>query len=151
MSRLQHTISSGLIAAVGLWVCWISFTQEPADAFLFPRMISSAFVLFALWTFGKAVLGMSKAGDGVSGKMILNMLPGLLVMGVYLFIAAKSLGFYTATAICFFVLLSLYDPAPHRAVATWVRRAIITAGFTAVMYGLFKLLLKVYTPRELFF
>ncbi|MEM6933492.1 MAG: tripartite tricarboxylate transporter TctB family protein [Pseudomonadota bacterium] len=151
MSRLQHTVSSGLIAALGIWVCWISYTQEPADAFLFPRMISSAFVLFALWTFGKAVLGMSKAGEGLSRRMMLNMLPGLIVMGIYIFVAAKSLGFYTATAICFFVLLSIYDPAPHGAIGTWVKRVLITAGFTGVMYALFKLLLKVYTPRELFF
>jgi hypothetical protein len=27
---------------------------------------------------------------------------------------------------------------------------LITAGFTAVMYGLFAMLLNVYTPREIF-
>ena len=28
MSRTQHIASSGLILAVGLWVCWVSFTQH---------------------------------------------------------------------------------------------------------------------------
>jgi hypothetical protein len=34
---------------------------------------------------------------------------------------------------------------------SWVKRIIATAVFIAVMYGLFALLLKVYTPRELLF
>ena len=151
MIRIQHTVTSGIVALVGIWICWISYTAEPADAFLFPRMIASGFVVLALWTFGKAVLGLSKAGDGLSARMFLNLLPGLIVALVYLFWLAKALGFYTATAICFFVLLSLYDPAPHGALKTWIRRALVTAGFVAVMYGLFALLLKVYTPKEILF
>ncbi len=151
MIRIQHTVTSGIVALVGIWICWISYTAEPADAFLFPRMIASVFVVLALWTFGKAVLGLSKAGDGLSARMFLNLLPGLIVALVYLFWLAKALGFYTATAICFFVLLSLYDPAPHGALKTWIRRALVTAGFVAVMYGLFALLLKVYTPKEILF
>ncbi|MEM1384736.1 MAG: tripartite tricarboxylate transporter TctB family protein [Pseudomonadota bacterium] len=151
LGRIQHTIASGIVAAVGIWVCWISYTQEPADAFLFPRLISSFFVILALWTFGKALLGLSKAGEGLSGKVFLRLLPGLLVMLVYVFWASKALGFYTATALCFFVQLSLYDPAPHTATMTWLRRIAITAGFVAVMYALFALTLKVFTPREVFF
>lgn len=150
MSRVQHTLASGLVAAVAVWVCWISYTQEPADAFLFPRLISSALVALALWTFGKAVLGWSRVGEGLSMEMFLNLLPGLVVLLVYVFWAARELGFYTATAICFFVQMSIYDPAPHDAWRSWGRRLLITAGFVAVMYGLFALLLKVYTPREIF-
>ncbi len=151
MKRAQHIVPSGLIAAVGLWVCWISFTQEPADAFLFPRLISICFTAFALWTFGKAVLGLSKVGAGISMKMLAALLPGLAVMCVYVFWAAKSLGFYTATTIAFFLLLSMYDPASHREPKVWIRRVTITAGFMVVMYGLFAMLLKVFTPREVFF
>ncbi len=33
----------------------------------------------------------------------------------------------------------------------WTKRVIITACFVAVMYGLFALLLNVYTPREILF
>ena len=64
---------------------------------------------------------------------------------------AKALGFYTATTLAFFVLLSLYDPAPHNEAKSWIKRAIITACFIAVMYGVFGMLLKVYTPREILF
>ena len=151
MNKMQHIIPSGIIFLVGVWVTWISYTQTPAAAFLFPRIISTAFVLLAAWTFGKALLGRSKVGVGVSGRMALNMAPGLIVMVLYVFWAAKTFGFYTAGTVSFFVLLSLYDPAPHNEVRSWIKRAIITAGFLAVMYGLFALLLKVYTPREIFF
>ena len=151
MNRTQHIISSGLVAFIGLWVCGISYTQQPAEAFLFPRLISSVFVTLALWTFGKAIMGWSKVGNGVSARAFMQMLQGLLVAILYVFWAAKGLGFYTATSICFFILLSLYDPAPHTEPRSWIKRLIISGVFMVVIYGLFAKLLKVYTPREIFF
>lgn len=151
LPRTQHIIASGLIAAVGVTVAVISYTQEPSEAYLFPRMISSVFAVLALWTFGKAVLGRTKVGNGLSIDAMRNMAPGLVVLLVYAFWAAKGLGFYTATTIAVFILISLYDPAPHGAPKTWGKRILITAGFMAVMYGLFALVLNVFTPREVFF
>jgi len=151
LPRNQHIIASGLIAAVGVTIAYISFTQEPADAFIFPRLISSVFAVLAIWTFVKAILGRSKVGNGISGESMRNMLPGLIVAIIYVYWAAKALGFYTATAIAFFILLSLYDPAPHSVMKSWGKRLLITAGFMAVMYGLFAQLLNVFTPREIFF
>ena len=151
LPRNQHIIASGLIAGVGLSIAYISFTQEPAAAFVFPRLISSVFAVLAVWTFVKAVLGRTKVGNGLSAHAMRNMLPGLIVAMVYVYWAAKGLGFYTATAIAFFVLLSLYDPAPHNQLKSWLKRIAITAGFMAVMYGLFAQLLNVFTPREIFF
>lgn len=151
LPRNQHIVASGVIAAIGLTVAYISFTQEPAEAFLFPRLISSVFAVLAIWTFVKAALGRSKVGDGLSGEAMKNLAPGLIVMVIYVFWAAKGLGFYTATAIAFFILLSLYDPAPHGAIKSWGKRMLITAGFMVVMYGLFAQLLYVFTPREIFF
>lgn len=151
LPRSQHIIASGLVAAVGIGVTYVSYTAEPADAFLFPRLISTVFVVLALWTFGKALLGRTKVGNGLDARSIMNILPGLVVALIYVFWAAKGLGFYTASTIAFFILLSLYDPAPHGEVKSWIKRAIITAGFLAVMYGLFAMLLNVFTPREIFF
>ena len=151
LPRTQHIIASGIVAAVGIWVTYVSFTQQPAEAFLFPKLISSVFVVLALWTFGKAVLGKTKVGNGLSGASMARLLPGLIVMLIYIFWAAKSFGFYTATTVAFFILLSLYDPAPHGEAKSWTKRVLITGGFMAIMYGLFALLLKVYTPREVLF
>ena len=114
-------------------------------------VIATVFVVLALWTFGKAILGRTKVGNGLSARAMRNILPGLTVALIYVFWAAETLGFYTASTITFFILLSLYDPAPHDEVRTWVKRIIITACFMAVMYGLFATLLNVYTPREVFF
>ena len=151
LPRTQHIIASGIIAIVGVSVAYISFTQEPADAFIFPRLISSVFAVLSIWTFGKALMGRTKVGNGLSAEAIKNMLPGLVVMIIYVFWAAKGLGFYTATTVTTFILISLYDPAPHNEVKSWIKRALITAGFMAVMYGLFAMLLSVFTPREIFF
>lgn len=150
LPRNQHILASGVIAAVGVTVAYISFTQEPAAAFVFPRLIATVFAVLALWTFAKAVLGRTKVGQGLSGQDMRNILPGLIVTLIYVFWAAKELGFYTATTLAFFILLTLYDPAPHTEAKTWIKRGLITAGFMAVMYGLFALLLNVYTPREIF-
>ncbi len=121
MHQSQHIFGSGVVFAAGIRVAWISYTQAPAEVLLFLRLIGSVFVVLAGWTFGKAVLGLSKAGSGISRSMFLNILPGLAVMLIYVFRAAKALGFYTATAIAFIILLSLYCPAPHSKTRTWVK------------------------------
>ena len=151
LPRTQHIIASGAIAAVGITVAYISYTQEPAAAFVFPRLIATVFAILAIWTFVKAVLGRTKVGQGLSGQDMRNLLPGLIVTLVYAFGAAKELGFYTATTIAFFILLTLYDPAPHGEIKSWGKRVLITAGFMVVIYGLFAQLLYVFTPREIFF
>ncbi|WP_299777019.1 tripartite tricarboxylate transporter TctB family protein [uncultured Roseobacter sp.] len=151
LPRLQHIIGSGIVATVGIWVAFVSYTQQPSEAFLFPRLISSVFVVLALWTFAKACLGWTKVGGGISVRQFTNLLPGLIIALIYVFWAAKGLGFYTATTLAFFTLLSFYDPAPHNAVRSWLRRILITAIFMVVIYGLFAKLLTVYTPREVFF
>lgn len=151
LPRIQHCLASGVIAAIGIWVAWVSYTQQPSEAFLFPRLISTVFVVLAVWTFAKAVLGWTKVGHGVTARDMGWLAPGLVIALIYIFWAARALGFYTAGTITFFILLSFYDPASHFEPKTWAKRVIITAGFLAVMYGLFAGLLKVYTPREIFF
>ena len=151
MNRAQHIVPSGIILAVGIWVAYVSYTQTPSEAFLFPRLIATIFVVLAVWTFIKACLGWTKVGNGISTTQFKNLIPGLVVALIYIFWAAKDFGFYTATTIAFFILLSLYDPAPHKELKTWGKRILITAVFMAVMYGLFAKLLQVYTPREVFF
>lgn len=151
LPRLQHIIASGAVAVVGVWVSYISYTQQPAEAFLFPRLIATVFVVLAIWTFIKACLGWTKVGNGITGRQMANLLPGLIIALIYIFWAAKGLGFYTATTIAFFILLSLYDPASHGQIKSWLKRILITACFMVVMYGLFAKLLTVYTPREIYF
>ena len=79
LPRVQHIVASGVVAAVGIWVAYISYTQQPSEAFLFPRLIATVFVVLALWTFAKALLGWTKVGNGVSSTALLNLLPGLVI------------------------------------------------------------------------
>lgn len=151
LPRNQHIVASGIVAGIGVAVAYISYTQEPAAAYLFPRIISTVFVVLAIWTFGKAILGKTKVGNGLTPIDMLRILPGLIVALVFVYWASKALGFYTASTATFFVLLTLYDPAPHNERKSWIKRLVITAGFLAVMYGLFAMLLNVFTPREIFF
>lgn len=151
MKRLEHAIPAGIISLVGIWVAWVSFTQTPAEAFAFPRLVSTIFVVLALWTFVRALLVEEEGEPTISLAAWGRILPGLAIAIVYVFWAAKGLGFYTATALAVFALVSIYDAAPHGALSSWARRVAITAGFVLVMYLLFASLLGVFTPREVLF
>jgi hypothetical protein len=151
MNRLEHAIPAGIIMVIGLWVAWISYTQTPAEAFVFPRLISTLFVVLSVWTFAATILKPSEDNVAVSAKTWANILPGLILGAIFVFYLGKALGFYTATTITFFLLVSYYDPAPHGEVKSWIKRILITAGFIAVMYLLFAMLLGVFTPREILF
>ncbi|CAN0605972.1 unnamed protein product, partial [Ectocarpus sp. 12 AP-2014] len=70
LPRTQHIVASGLVALVGATVATISYTQEPAAAFLFPRMISTVFAVLALITFVKALMGRTKVGNGLSSEAL---------------------------------------------------------------------------------
>ena len=150
-SRLQHIISSGIVLIVAALVTWISFTQEPADAFLFPRLIAIFFIGLAVWNFIRAVTGLAKVGEGLDMPSFTNIVPGLLVMSIYVFFAAKALGFYLASTIAFLMIFTIYDPTPLSDKRGWFKRIAITAVFMLVIYGLFALLLKVQTPRGVWF
>lgn len=147
----QQILASGLLAAIGLGVAYISYTAQPAQAFLFPRIISTCFAILAIWTLGKALIGKAKAIEGLDRATLINLLPGIVIAFIYIFWAAKALGFYTATALAVFSILAFYDPAPGFKARTWIKRSLITVVFVAVMYGLFAMLLNVFTPRKILF
>ncbi|MEE9321180.1 MAG: tripartite tricarboxylate transporter TctB family protein [Granulosicoccus sp.] len=150
VSRTQHIVPGALVLLLAVSVAWLSYTGEPADAFLFPRLISFVMLTLALWNFARCLLGLAKVGEGVTPREYIALLPGFSVALVLVFIAAKALGFYVASFCAFFLLISLYDPAPHSAWRSWFKRLLVTCGFMAVIYILFSFLLQVQTPRGLF-
>ncbi len=151
VSRIQYIVPALLVLALAATVAWISFTREPADAFLFPRLISGVMLLLALWNAIRALRGLSRVGGGVAGREILTVLPGILIICVLVFYAAKTLGFYCASTFGFFTLYTLYDPASHGDWRSWLKRIVVTLAFMGVIYLLFTVLLKVQTPRGLYF
>jgi len=150
-NRTQHTIPALIVLAIAAVVAWLSFTEEPSDAFLFPRVISVFFVGLALWNAYRAVSGLARVGGGIDGGTAINVLPGLLVALVFVFLAATSLGFYAAGALAFVAIYTIYDPVLLSSLNGWIRRIAVTLVFMGVIYGLFALLLQVQTPRGLFF
>lgn len=147
----QHLVPAIVILALAGSVAWLSFTREPASAYLFPRMIGSVMLVLAIWNFIRASLGIARVGEGLNRRALINLLPGLILMTFFVLFAAKYLGFYVASFIAFLGIYSLYDPASHLSVRAWVKRVVVTTGFMAVIYALFTLLLKVQVPRGLFF
>ena len=150
-SRSQHIVPGIIVFAVACLVTWLSFTAEPAEAYAFPRIVSVFFIALAAWNLVRALAGWAKVGEGISAQTFRNLVPGVILMIIYVFWAAKFLGFYTASTIAFFVLYTLYDPAALNSGKDWGKRAIITAAFMAVIYILFALVLRVQTPRGIFF
>jgi hypothetical protein len=150
-SRAQHLVPAIAVLVLALTVVWLSFTREPAAAFLFPRLIASVMLLLAVWNCARAALGLARVGTGLELKEFLTIAPGVLVVLVYVLFAARWLGFYTASLATFIILYSLYDPSSHLKITTWLRRIAVSVIFMAVIYGLFSLLLKVQTPRGLNF
>jgi len=151
MPSRHHLVPALAILLLAVIVTWLSYTREPAGAFLFPRLISAVMLLLAIWNVVRAALGLARVGSGISRHEMLTVLPGVAVMLVYVLFAAKALGFYTASFIGFVALYALYDPAPHTRPASWLRRIGIAAAFMLVIYALFTLLLKVQTPRGVLF
>lgn len=148
--KLQQITSASVVLIVAISVTWLSYTREPASAFLFPRLISIVFLALSVWNFTRAVMGLAKVGGGIDFMGAMHILPGLVVMLIYVFWLAKFLGFYLASSLTFFILLTLYDSGNRREISNWTKRAMITVFFMAIMYGLFALVLKVQLPRGLF-
>ena len=102
MSRLEQIIPTGIIAAVGIWVAWVSYTQQPSEAFLFPRIFSGVFVALSLLTLFEAILGKGAKGSGLSISMVKNFAPGVIIMMIRIpfGITRNRFGFITI-CVCF--------------------------------------------------
>ena len=149
--RLQYAIPALCVLGVALAVAVTSWTQQPSDVFVFPRLVSIFFVFLALWNAARAVLGLSKVGAGLSTREVLNIFPGVLVMIVLIYFAAKFFGFYAASSAAFLAIATLYDPAKLTSARAWLVRIAVSCAFMGVIYLLFAVLLRVQTPRGLFF
>ena len=147
--NLQQISSAAIVLVIAISVAWLSYTREPAEAFLFPRLISIVFLVLSVWNFSRATLGLARVGGGIDTTSAMHITPGLIVMAVYAFWLAQFLGFYVASTLTFFTLLTLYDTGNRRELANWATRILITIVFMAIMYGLFAFILKVQLPRGL--
>jgi len=145
----QHVSTATMILLGAITVVWVSFTSEPSEAFLFPKILSGVMLSLAAWNAYRAWSGLSQVGVGLGKQEFIYLLPGLLVSLALIFFCAKFFGFYVASAVSFFIVYSVYDSTPITQLSGWVRRLVITAGFMLIIYLLFAMLLQVQTPRGL--
>lgn len=148
--RLQQTIAAGAILALGLWIAFVSFNVDDARPYLFPQLISVAFVGLAVFAFVRALRGANRTGSGMTLNQLQMIAPAITLMLIYVFVAIPYLGFYTSAAISFLTLYTLYDPNSHLKPSTWVMRIAVTAGFMTLIYVVFAMALRVQTPKGLF-
>jgi hypothetical protein len=149
-NRLQQSLPAALIVGLAVWVAYVSFNVDDPEPYLFPRLVSVGLVFLSGLALFQAITGKGQPTEGLNTEIAVNIAPALVVMAGFVFYAVEFLGMFTASTLAFLLVQILYDPSPHTEAKTWVRRIIVTAGFMAVMYGLFSLLLKVQTPRGLF-
>ena len=150
--RLQQTLPAALILGLAGWVAYVSFNVDDPEPYLFPRLVSMGLVLLALVALAQAanarvVSASAATGRGLTLGIVKAIVPALVVMGGFVFWAVEALGMYAASTAAFLLIVVLYDPSPHAEIRSWLKRFAVTAGFMAVMYGLFAMLLKVQTPR----
>ncbi|MGB0844010.1 MAG: tripartite tricarboxylate transporter TctB family protein [Alphaproteobacteria bacterium] len=149
--RLQHTIPATCVFLVAAIVAWLSYTQEPASSYLFPRLISVAFIVLATWNLARALLGLAKVGEGFDFKSTINFLPGVFITLVFMLFAAEYIGFYVSSFFVIVVLYTLYDPAPLSSPFHWAKRLLVSFVCMAVIYFLFAMFLTVRTPYGVMF
>lgn len=150
-NRAQHLVPASAVLALAATVTFLSFTQEPAEAFLFPRIISVVMLGLAAWNFARAALGLARVGTGVSMGAFLNIAPGLAVVAALIFVGLTWLGFYTASFLGFLAIYTIYDPVPLTDGRAWLKRLGVSVGFMAVIWALFSRVLQVQTPAGLLF
>ena len=154
-SRARHLAPALAMLALAAAVAWLGFTREPAGAYLFPRLISGVMLALASWNLARAALGPARAeagtGEGFDAGTLRRAGPGVAVALAYALFAAKALGFYVASYLAFVALHALYDRRPHDRIGSWARRFALAFAVLFVVHALFAWLLRVQTPRGLFF
>ena len=90
MHNRQSLVVSGIVAATGAVVCLVSYMQQPVEAYLFPRLVASLLLVFALGNLGRDLVGKSRPRDGLSLQMLRRVLPGLLTCLGYVYWAAAD-------------------------------------------------------------
>ena len=143
-----------IIVLAGL-LCYASFSGEPAEAFLFPRLFSVTFFILSWFMMIEAILlskqNITEAPEGLSLAALRVLMPGIAIMSLYVFILAEELGFYASSFLVLMLILSFYDGKSVREASTWLKRFALSSGMTIVVYLMFNMLLKVQTPRGFLF
>lgn len=130
------------LSAFALLLLYASFSAEPADAYLFPRLSS---VLLAVFCLANAVLHFTTdKSSPVSLALCRRLAPGAAIIVLYVSLA-ETAGFYPASVVACFSLCFCYSQSEGRR-RLWTSAAA-TVLVMGLVYFLFGILLQVHTPE----
>ena len=151
----RETWQSFVIVLLSGFISYISFSQEPEEAFLFPRLFSICFFVLSWFVMIQTIRPSGREYEESKDKAISGKLriisPGVIAMIAYVYFLAEWLGFYTSSYLILLFILSFYDGKNHREAMSWVIRFALSTGTITVIYLMFYMLLKVQTPRGVLF
>lgn len=151
LGRAQSAFAGWLVALASTGLCYWSFAAEPSQAYLFPRVASSALAILAVVSAVRLTIFPAVAGKGINRAEFLTIAPGLVIILIAALFAARFLGLYATTALSFFAITSIYDPRPHTQISSWLRRIGISVAFTLALYVLFNRVLMLFIPPGILF
>ena len=134
-----------ILIGLAVGISWASF-QGAGSAYIFPKLLAVLLLLTALPELLLTLFATDRAPRSIDKHKIRQLFPGLIGLGIYIFVA-EAAGFYAAAAALMAALIFYYA---HR-LAALTRRKIIAhmlfiAGFLGILYALFSVVLQVQTP-----
>jgi hypothetical protein len=139
----RRLVVAALVTAVAVLLFQVSYFQDNAEAYLFPSVVAGAMLVFSLISFSREAFDLCM--DDYQRFPFARQVPVILVMfaGVFLL---ETLGMYTTSFLILMVVSYWYSPPGPRGKRLLVSLAL-AFGFSALMYALFSVLLKVQVPR----
>ena len=144
--RFKALTVSSLVIVLAATLFSLSYFQDSAEAYLFPRIIAFTMLLLSLVSGLKTLLARQPEAFGaIDIRRLLPAFAAILLAVAVL----ETVGMYTTTATLLLVL-SLGYSSSNSLKTKLISSTLLTLLFMAFMYVLFSVLLNVQTPRGWF-
>ena len=139
----RRFLVASAVAFIAALLFKISYFQENSEAYLFPAVVASAMLAFALISLVRE--SFSLCVDDFQSFPFSRQWPVIVMMvaGVSLI---ETLGMYTTAFLLLLLVTYWYSPQENGG-KRLLQSLAMAAGFTLTMYVLFSLLLKVQVPN----
>ena len=146
MKRIPLIATAAL--ALTAFLCYVSFGQDNAEAYLFPQIVAACLLGLCLLLVAQEFFGNSDpAVKSVNMNSMLKLLPMLVLLAGYVF-CIEWLGMYSSSALALFFIAFIYHSADS-IVKRFASSLLVAVLFTGFIYVIFSVLLRVQTPQGL--
>lgn len=148
MNYIRHRMTVIITLLVTAALAFVSFSPS-GNGYMFPQIIAGSMVFIALLMVALAFIP-SKPITTIDEEPIPwgNIFPTLLILIGFL-IVVESLGFFATSFIAFYSIVLIYTPERLNR-RQYIKSAVISFSFMAVLYLIFVLLLNVQIPGGIF-